>query len=87
MSSFLVQLVSAAGLFAPMNARVAIPSITLSVLDWQDAAPASAETAVEESVRHVHHERDFGVGYGNSSGYASDRHYTSEWMPDRFGFF
>ena len=31
-------------------------------------------------------ERDFGVGYGNSSGYASDRHYTSDWMPDRFVF-
>lgn len=22
---------------------------------------------------HIHRERDFGVGYGNSSGYASDR--------------
>ncbi|HEY5851061.1 MAG TPA: hypothetical protein VIT62_09910 [Lysobacter sp.] len=85
MSSFLVQLVSATGLFAPMHARVA-PSVTLSLLDWQDAEPASAGTTAAEPVRHVHHERDVGVGYGNSSGYASDRHYTSQWMPDRFGF-
>jgi trans-aconitate methyltransferase len=26
--------------------------------------------------RHHHRERDFGVGYGNSSGYASARRYT-----------
>ncbi|MGV8942890.1 hypothetical protein [Thermomonas sp.] len=24
---------------------------------------------------HIHRERDFGVGYGNSSGYASNRSY------------
>lgn len=29
-------------------------------------------------VRHVHRERDFGIGYGNSSGYGSpERRYTS----------
>lgn len=25
----------------------------------------------------IHRERDFGVGYGSSSGYASNRHYVS----------
>ena len=35
-------------------------------------------------VRHVHRERDFGIGYGNSSGYASDRRYASNWAPPRF---
>ena len=25
----------------------------------------------------IHRERDFGVGYGSSSGYASNRHYAS----------
>ncbi|HEY0505172.1 MAG TPA: hypothetical protein VGD42_16950 [Lysobacter sp.] len=34
--------------------------------------------------RHVHRERDFGVGYGNSSGYASPRRYAQDWMQPRF---
>lgn len=36
--------------------------------------------------RHLHRERDFGVGYGNSSGYASQRRYTSNWAPPHFRF-
>lgn len=28
--------------------------------------------------------RDFGIGYGNSSGYAADKRYTSDWGPARF---
>ena len=44
------------------------------------AAPA-AQTA---QVRHLHRERDFGVGYGNSSGYASNRRYTSDWTQPLF---
>jgi hypothetical protein len=35
-------------------------------------------------VRHIHRERDFGVGYGNSSGYASTRRYAQDWMQPRF---
>lgn len=31
-------------------------------------------------------ERDFGVGYGRSSGYASPRRYASNWAPPRFRF-
>lgn len=34
--------------------------------------------------RHVHRERAFGVGYGNSSGYASARRYAEQREPPRF---
>lgn len=36
--------------------------------------PAAHEHASQ--VRHVHRERDYGIGYGNSSGYATLRHFT-----------
>lgn len=42
-------------------------------------AKASAPVA-----RPGHRPRDFGVGYGNSSGYASGRRYTCEWVTPRF---
>ena len=29
-------------------------------------------------------ERDFGIGYGKSSGYATNRRYTTEWAGARF---
>ena len=40
----------------------------------------------EELVDRMHQrrERDFGVGYGSSSGYASDRRYTRAWGNERF---
>jgi hypothetical protein len=31
-------------------------------------------------------ERDFGIGYGRSSGYGLDRRYTSDWGAPRFRF-
>lgn len=31
------------------------------------------------STRREYRERDFGVGYGRSSGYASDKRYASAW--------
>lgn len=37
--------------------------------------PSSKPSAALPS-RHIHRERDFGVGYGNSSGYASTRRYA-----------
>ena len=40
-------------------------------------AAKSAPAAQPAPVRHQHRERDFGVGYGNSSGYASNRRYSS----------
>jgi len=43
------------------------------------AAPSSGAnaTTAQAPVRHVHRPRDFGIGYGNSSGYGRDRRYTS----------
>lgn len=35
--------------------------------------PRSRNTETKQA--HIHRERDFGVGYGNSSGYASNRTY------------
>jgi hypothetical protein len=46
------------------------------------AKPSPA--AQSAAVRHLHRDRDFGVGYGNSSGYASDRRYTSNWVQPLF---
>lgn len=34
--------------------------------------------------RREHRERDFGIGYGNSSGYVSHRRYSSNWGDARF---
>lgn len=35
---------------------------------------------------HTRRERDFGVGYGSSSGYAAKRTYTRGWRPGMFKF-
>ncbi|MGO1070829.1 hypothetical protein [Lysobacter sp. CA199] len=51
------------------------------------AAQAPTTTPVNAApVRHQHRQRDFGVGYGNSSGYASNRSYASNWVQPRFRF-
>ncbi|GAB3345149.1 hypothetical protein [Lysobacter tyrosinilyticus] len=42
----------------------------------QKSAPATQSTDSAQ-VRHLHRERDFGVGYGNSSGYNSNRRYSN----------
>lgn len=42
----------------------------------QDSKP-SAPATQPAPVRHLHRERDFGVGYGNSSGYNSNRRYSN----------
>ena len=47
-------------------------------------AAKSAPAAQPAPVRHQHRERDFGVGYGNSSGYATTRRYAQDWMQPRF---
>lgn len=51
-----------------MNVRTLEPRRTES----RPASPAPAAP-----VRRLHRERDFGVGYGNSSGYASHRRYAN----------
>lgn len=52
------------------------------------AAPGTSQAGASRpaALRHVHRPRDFGVGYGNSSGYASDKRYTPLWGQPRFKF-
>lgn len=45
---------------------------------------STQSTARPASYRDALRSRDFGVGYGNSSGYASGRHYASNWGNARF---
>ena len=53
------------------------PTYTLKT-GRSDTRPASRPTTAMP-VRREHRERDFGVGYGRSSGYASERRYASDW--------
>lgn len=62
-----------------------------TIRSYQSAATPSAPIAQPASAkviaipgRHTHRQRDFGVGYGNSSGYASNRQYISPWATPRF---
>jgi hypothetical protein len=49
--------------------------------------PASqALIDIVANARLVRRERDFGIGYGRSSGYGLDRRYTSDWGAPRFRF-
>lgn len=50
------------------------PRTPVAVQSQVDATPSSAR----------YRERDFGIGYGASSGYAQDRRYTSDWGQARF---
>jgi len=44
------------------------------------STPARAPTRnAEPAARRDYRERDFGVGYGRSSGYASTRQYATRW--------
>jgi hypothetical protein len=50
------------------------------------SCPAPLRLAAPPSSRRIHRARDFGVGYGNSSGYASCKRYTPLWAQARFQF-
>ncbi|MEP6633396.1 MAG: hypothetical protein ABJA62_04230 [Luteimonas sp.] len=50
----------------------------------QEAAPVVQNVQPINQARRNHRERDFGVGYGNSSGYASGKRYTNDWAQPRF---
>jgi hypothetical protein len=43
-----------------------------------------ADNVVALPARRVRRERDFGIGYGSSSGYASERRYVNDWGLTRF---
>ena len=57
----------------------------MNVVTFQNRTPTTGKPAPAPQTnptRHQHRERDFGVGYGNSSGYASNRRYaTSPFQP------
>ena len=44
----------------------------------------NAVAAQAAQTRDRYRERDFGIGYGTSSGYALDKRYTSDWGRVRF---
>ena len=54
----------------------------------KDAKPVANPNLQPAMVRtrHLHRERDFGVGYGNSSGYASARRFTDGHVDPLFRF-
>lgn len=52
------------------------PTLRNIALDRPTSAPS----------RHMYRARDFGIGYGKSSGYASDKRYTPTWGQPRFKF-
>lgn len=60
-----------------MNATFSLPTPV-------PTAAAKPANVVAMPTRHVHRQRDFGIGYGNSSGYASQRSYVSDWAQPRF---
>ena len=67
----------------------AMTQLQTSASNARNSAAALNTSAVvlPMPIRHTHRERDFGVGYGNSSGYASPRRqYASNWAPPRFKF-
>ncbi len=64
-----------------MNAIRNVPSAAPQ--SSPNAQPAGANV-IAMPIRHTHRVRDFGVGYGNSSGYASSRQYASQWATPRF---
>lgn len=52
--------------------------------DRREAAPTTQNVQPIAKARRTHRERDFGVGYGSSSGYASGKRYTSDWAQPHF---
>ena len=46
--------------------------------------PPASRLPCAGSTRLVRRERDFGIGYGRSSGYGCTRRYTSDWAQPRF---
>ena len=47
-------------------------------------SPNRHDNVVALPARRERRERDFGIGYGNSSGYASERRYVNDWGLTRF---
>ncbi len=58
-----------------MNATTHAPRNPPEQPPSQPLRPAPGRQAPEPP-RHLHRQRDFGIGYGNSSGYGSELHYV-----------
>jgi hypothetical protein len=75
-----------------MNARHPFPEPPSSGSPHAEPDPSFAQSAQSppmpgaESPRHLHRQRDFGIGYGNSSGYGSDLHYVDGHVDPIFRF-
>lgn len=59
-----------------MTTQTHIPTTTLP----RQPQPVARPTSYREAARN----RDFGVGYGRSSGYRSGRRYADNWGNERF---
>jgi len=63
-----------------MSTQTHVP--TSHVVPRQSASSTARPASFHDAARN----RDFGVGYGNSSGYASGKHYARNWGQARFRF-
>jgi hypothetical protein len=54
--------------------------------DTTKSSNSKALVEIVAQARRAYRERDFGIGYGRSSGYGMDRRYTSDWGASRFRF-
>ena len=61
-----------------MNTQTRIPTTTTT------RRHSASSTARPASYRDAPRNRDFGVGYGNSSGYASGKRYATNWANVHF---
>ena len=50
----------------------------------RNEARRTTDNVVSLPARRERRARDFGIGYGNSSGYATDKRYTKDWGLTRF---
>lgn len=60
-----------------MTTQTHVPTTTVP----RQTAPVAVRPA---SYREAARTRDFGIGYGRSSGYASGRSYANNWGNERF---
>lgn len=67
-------------LYVPLVATLSIP---LKSVDY-GISPISGSPSRAAAACARYRERDFGVGYGSSSGYASDRSYVVRGTPSYF---
>lgn len=73
-----------------MNTTTHLDTTThTATVDTNTATTASERSTTTQAViarliRREHRARDYGVGYGSSSGYASGRRYANDWGDVRF---